>query len=162
MLRWIGRTHLEEGHPERRLQPSGALESAEASRLGADEAHALNWLAIASRARATWITRKSCMRAHARARRARHDDHLIAMIDQNLGTIANIRGKLDLALRSYESSLTRYRALHLTAYEAHVLNNMGMLYTDLGDWDNAERAYEQARDACESDRRSRPPARASR
>ena len=36
---------------------------------------------------------------------------LVAMIDQNLGIIANIQGNVALALLSYRSALERYRRL---------------------------------------------------
>jgi len=149
VLRWIGRTHLEEGHPDEALPIfERALGAAETAGDVGGEAHALNWIAIAEQSIGN-LDRSEDLYARARIRAVRAgDDLLVAMIDQNLGTVANIRGSLDLALDSYESSLRRYRALGLTHYEAHVLNNMGMLYTDLGDFANAESAYEQAYDAC--------------
>jgi putative nucleotidyltransferase with HDIG domain len=73
---------------------------------------------------------------------------LLAIIDQNLGTIANIRGNLELALRSYESSRNRFKALGMSSFEAHVLNNIGMVCTDLGHWDQAESAYGSACEVC--------------
>ena len=151
VLRWIGRTHVEEGRPEEALPIfERALMAAEAVADVGGEAHALNWIAIAEQSMGN-LDRSEELYARARVRAVRAgDDLLVAMIDQNLGTVANIRGTLDLALRSYESSLRRYRALGLGHYEAHVLNNMGMLYTDEGDFPNAEQAYEQARAACES------------
>jgi putative nucleotidyltransferase with HDIG domain len=151
VLRWIGRTHLEEGRPEEALPIfERALDAAEAVGDVGGEAHALNWIAIAEQSTGN-LDRSEELYARARIRAVRAgDDLLVAMIDQNLGTVANIRGALDLALDSYESSLRRYRALGLPHYEAHVLNNMGMLYTDLGDFANAEQAYAQAYDACRS------------
>ena len=149
VLRWMGRTHLEEGRPEEALPIfERALDAAENVGDVGGEAHALNCIAVAEQCVGN-LDRSEDLYARARIRAVRAgDDLLVAMIDQNLGTVANIRGSLDLALDSYESSLRRYRALGLTGYEAHVLNNMGMLYTDLGDFDNAEQTYQQAYDAC--------------
>lgn len=149
VLRWIGRTHVEEGRPNAALPIfEQALAAAEEADDMGGEAHALNWIGIAEQSIGN-LDRSEWLYGRARARAAQaNDDLLVAMIDQNLGTIANIRGTLDLALQSYESSLRRFRALGLVEHGARLLNNMGMLYTDLEDWDNAERAYEDAREVC--------------
>lgn len=149
VLRWIGRTHVEEGRPDAALLIfEQALAAAEEAADMGGEAHALNWIGIAEQSIGN-LDRSEYLYGRARTRAAQADDDLlVAMIDQNLGTIANIRGTLDLALQSYQSSLQRFRALGLVEHEARLLNNMGMLYTDLEDWTNAERAYEDARRIC--------------
>lgn len=149
VLRWIGRTYVEDGNSNTALAifEDALLAAEQASDIGG-EAHALNWIAIAEQSLGN-LDRSEELYGRARARAAQaKDDLLIAMIDQNLGTIANIRGTLDLALRSYESSRRRFQTLGLAEHEARPLNNMGMLYTDLEDWTNAELAYENAREAC--------------
>lgn len=149
VLRWIGRTHVEEGRPDAALPIfEQALAAAEEANDLGGEAHALNWIGIAEQSIGN-LDGSEGLYGRARVRAAQAgDDLLVAMVDQNLGTIANIRGTLDLALQSYESSLHRFRALGLVGHEARLLNNMGMLYTDLEDWANAERAYEGARKVC--------------
>ncbi|MDQ2890133.1 MAG: HD domain-containing protein [Gemmatimonadota bacterium] len=151
LLRWIGRAHAQEGNPNVGIT---ALEQAvEVARVAADsgaEAHALNGLAIIEQTVGN-IDRSEELYALARSRAAdAGDEMLLAMLDQNLGTAANIRGNLELALQLYESSKTRFKALGLSSYEAHVLNNVGMVCTDLGQWDDAEHAYDAACDACAS------------
>ena len=151
LLRWIGRAHSEEGNPVRGIE---ALEQAvEVSRAAGDigaEAHALNGLAIVEQTRGN-IDRSEELYALARTRAADSgEEMLLAMLDLNLGTTANIRGNLELALQMYESSMMRFRSLGLSSYEAHVLNNVGMVCTDLGQWDRAESAYGAACAICAS------------
>lgn len=145
-LRCIGKTYLEEGDPEAALPVFHcALAAAEQAHECAAEAHALNWIAIATQSMGdTDRSEQLYVSARVRASEA-GDDLLVALVDQNLGTLANVRGTLTLALDSYRSSLQRFRALGLKHYEAVVLNNMGMVYTDLSEWTNAGDAYDQAR-----------------
>ncbi|HEV7839595.1 MAG TPA: HD domain-containing phosphohydrolase, partial [Gemmatimonadaceae bacterium] len=72
------------------------------------------------------------------------DSEAMAMIDQNLGTVASIRGDVDEALEAYQRSLAGYRALGMREQSAQVLNNIGLAYTDLGELDRAETAYAEA------------------
>jgi putative nucleotidyltransferase with HDIG domain len=77
---------------------------------------------------------------------------LVAIVEQNLGVIANMRGDLPRALRHYRASLAGYRELGLDQYVANLLNNIGLAYADLGRWDDAERTYLEALElssACE-------------
>lgn len=72
------------------------------------------------------------------------DQRLVALTAHNLGIIENIRGDLNGALAHYETSAAAYRALGLQQDLCGILNNLGMLYTDLERWDEAERAYQEA------------------
>lgn len=151
LRRWIGRAHVEEGAPNlaRPILQRAVADAEEAGDVGA-QAHALNWLAIVEQTHGD-LDRSEELYARARiCAAAAHDQLLLAMLDQNLGTIANIRGNLKLALRSYQSSRNRFKALGLSSYEAHVLNNVGMVSTDLGHWDQAETAYIAACEASTS------------
>lgn len=75
----------------------------------------------------------------------RIDDAALAVnVEQNLGTIANIRGDCERALERYQSALARYRAMGDTHGAARVLNNIGMAYVDMQRWEDAETAYDQA------------------
>jgi putative nucleotidyltransferase with HDIG domain len=69
---------------------------------------------------------------------------LVAMLDQNLGTVANIQGNFDEARWRYRQSLLGYRALGMERSMTQVLNNLGMLYTDLGEWRAAESSFSEA------------------
>jgi putative nucleotidyltransferase with HDIG domain len=72
------------------------------------------------------------------------DQRLAVMIEQNLGTIASIRGDTVVALTRFASALDRYRALEDDIGAARVLNNIGMAHTDQKQWAEAERAFDQA------------------
>jgi putative nucleotidyltransferase with HDIG domain len=72
------------------------------------------------------------------------------MTAQNRGVIANVRGDLMRALSHYEESLVAYRQLALSREVCGVLNNVGMLHTDLEQWEKADRAFREALDLAES------------
>jgi putative nucleotidyltransferase with HDIG domain len=76
------------------------------------------------------------------------DERLTAMIAQNLGIIASLRGDLVAALDHYGASLITYRAAGLRDYVGPVLNNMGLVYTQLDRLDEAQAAYDDAVVAC--------------
>ena len=76
------------------------------------------------------------------------DVKLAAMVEHNLGTIADLRGDLDEAIRHYETSLTAYRQLGLDEQVGNVLNNMGVAYAHLSKWEEAERIYLEALAMC--------------
>lgn len=150
LLRWIGRTHFHDGD----LDAAGdcyeaALSIAEIVGNEACSAHAVNMIA------GIWWRRGALDEAERLYLRARElggrggDPTLVAMIEQNLGIIANIRGDFQRAKRRYAASLAGYRALGLTAYVGPLLNNLGMLHTHRKQWRQAEDAYEQALAACQ-------------
>ena len=87
------------------------------------------------------------MQAGAEARMV-GDVKLAAMVEQNLGTIANMRGDLANAIRHYETSLAGYRELGLDEQVGNLLNNMGMAHARLGQWPDAERTYLEALALC--------------
>ena len=87
------------------------------------------------------------MQAGAEARLV-GDVKLAAMVEQNLGTIANMRGDLSSAIRHYETSLAGYRELGLDEQVGNLLNNMGMAHARLGEWQDAERTYLEALALC--------------
>src|SRR5436853_265669 len=72
------------------------------------------------------------------------DAEALAMIDQNLGTVASIRGDVRRALEAFHLSLDGYRTLGMKDQAAQVLNNIGLAYSDLGELDRAETAYADA------------------
>jgi putative nucleotidyltransferase with HDIG domain len=77
-----------------------------------------------------------------------HAYDLVAMVEQNLGNIASIRGDLSGALALFQASLAGYRRLGLHDYVGPLLNNIGRLQTELGDWQSAERTLDEARKHC--------------
>src|SRR5205807_2745730 len=72
------------------------------------------------------------------------DAEALAMIDQNLGTVASIRGDVRRALEAFHLSLDGYRTLGMKDQAAQVLNNIGLAYSDLGELDRAASAYAEA------------------
>jgi putative nucleotidyltransferase with HDIG domain len=149
VLRWIGRTYTEEGDPDTAFSVlERAVAAAEESGDVGVEAHALNGLAVIEQTLGN-LDRSEELYIRARSRAAAaNEELLLAVLDQNLGTVANIRGNLELALQSYGSSRKRFHELGRSSYEAHLLNNVGMVLTDLGRWEDAEGAYSSACDAC--------------
>lgn len=67
-----------------------------------------------------------------------------AKIALNLGVIANIQGTLDLARRHYTQSLGLFREADDERGAALALHNIGMLHSDLGEWDEADEAFRDA------------------
>ncbi|HVE77618.1 MAG TPA: diguanylate cyclase [Gemmatimonadaceae bacterium] len=145
LLRWIGRTYQVEGNLEAALDCLGAA-LAVAEALGDDVAagHAINLQAICH-----WhqgrLDEAEALYLRARERALRVGERkLAAMIAQNLGVVAKIRGDLTKALHYYQSSLGEYRALGLARDAVGALNNLGMCFTDLQRWDAAEQVYDEA------------------
>lgn len=68
----------------------------------------------------------------------------------NLGIIANIEGDFDAAQSNYIRSRAAFQQADDAAGEALALNNIGMLYADLHNWDSADNAFAQCLDLCES------------
>ena len=147
-LRWLGRVYLEQGN---RGAAIDVLEAAVAAATQAGSAsaiaQALNVVAI------VYQTGGDLDRAELVYREARgtaesiRDSAPMAMIDQNLGTVASIRGDIREALEAFQRSLAGYKALGMRDQAAQVLNNIGLAYTDLGQLDRAEAAYAEAAEA---------------
>jgi putative nucleotidyltransferase with HDIG domain len=75
------------------------------------------------------------------------DRRLVAMVAQNRGIIATVRGDFSVALGHYRASLAAYKSLGHVPQLCGVLNNIGMVHTDLGQWGDAEQAFNEAIDA---------------
>jgi putative nucleotidyltransferase with HDIG domain len=69
---------------------------------------------------------------------------LSVMTQQNLGTLANIRGDTVTALQRYRSALEGYEDLQDDQAMVWVLNNMAMAYVDLERYTEADGAYTRA------------------
>jgi len=76
------------------------------------------------------------------------DVKLLAMVEQNLGTIASMHGDLTRAIKHYERSLNGYRELGLDEQVGNLLNNMGLAHAHLMQWEEAERIYLEALAMC--------------
>jgi diguanylate cyclase (GGDEF)-like protein/putative nucleotidyltransferase with HDIG domain len=150
LLRWIGRTHASEGNlaaAEDCLEASLAVAEAAADRVNV--AHAVNLQGIVHFYRGEL---EAAARIYLEARSIAEEAgeiKLMAMLDQNLGVLANIRGDLPAALSHYQSCLAGLRSLGADESTIDALNNIGMLYTDLRRWEEAEQAFEEALHLCE-------------
>jgi len=147
-LRWLGRVYLEQGN---RGAAIDVLEAAVAAATQAGSpsaiAHALNVVAIVHQTGGD-LDRAELMYREARSTaESIRDSEAMAMIDQNLGTVASIRGDIQEALEAFQRSLQGYKTLGMRDQAAQVLNNIGLAYTDLGQLDRAEAAYTEAAQA---------------
>jgi putative nucleotidyltransferase with HDIG domain len=145
LLRRVARCFVEEANFEAAddcLNAAECVARAQGDAVGV--AHATNLRAIAAQQQGDLSGAAELYHA---ARRQAHDagaTALVAMLDQNLGTVANIQGDFDEARWRYRQSLLGYRALGMERSMTQVLNNLGMLYTDLGEWRAAESSFSQA------------------
>jgi HD-GYP domain-containing protein (c-di-GMP phosphodiesterase class II)/predicted negative regulator of RcsB-dependent stress response len=145
LLRRVARCFIEQADFDAAVDCLDAAEaSAIAHRDAVGVAHATNLRAIcAQQTGDLTLAERFYVRARAQAARA-NASALVAMVEQNLGTVANIRGDLEKARRHYMACLQRYRALGMERPVTQVLNNLGMLYTDLGEWRAAENSFADA------------------
>ncbi|MGH7470872.1 MAG: HD domain-containing phosphohydrolase [Longimicrobiales bacterium] len=150
LLRWIGSTHRADGDLDAAAdcyQLSFAC--AELNVHTVDMAHALNWLAVVEQERGHM---QSAHELYARGRllalRA-GEARLAAMIGQNLGSIAVIRGQHARAVRHYQRSLHSYRALGDLQSTATLLNNLALVQMDRARWQQAADILTEAAALCE-------------
>ncbi|MDO8502091.1 MAG: HD-GYP domain-containing protein [Gemmatimonadaceae bacterium] len=144
-LRLLGRAYLERGdRGAARDVLEAAVAAAEQARRPAAVARALNVVAILEQTVGN-LEEAAALYVLARGQaQAAGDGALVAMIDQNAGTVASIRGDTRGALESFRLSLAGYQSLGMTDYAGQVLNNMGLAFVDLGAHRSAESAYAEA------------------
>jgi putative nucleotidyltransferase with HDIG domain len=144
-LRFLGRAYLERGdRSAARDVLEVAVASAQQANRPAAVARALNVVAILEQTVGD-LEAAANLYVTARQQATTADDKgLVAMIDQNAGTVANIRGDTRAALDSFQLSLAGYQSLGMTDYAGQVLNNMGLAFADLGAYKSAESAYADA------------------
>src|SRR5437763_4431976 len=144
-LRWLGRVYLEQGN---RGAAMDVLEAAVAAATQAGSssaiAQALNVVAIVHQTGGDLDLAESMYTEARITAQSIRDAEALAMIDQNLGTVASIRGDGRRALEAFHLSLDGYRTPGMKDQAAQVLNNIGLAYSDLGDLDRAEAAYTEA------------------
>ena len=151
ILRRIARTHVDDGQFDIALDClSAALAVAEAIGETLGVAHAFNSMAGCHLLRGNL---DEAIALYARAQECAAltgEERLKAMIAQNLGIIASMRGDLAAALDHYASSLVTYRSAELREYVGPVLNNMGLVYTQLERFEEAQAAYDEAVAHCDA------------
>jgi putative nucleotidyltransferase with HDIG domain len=69
---------------------------------------------------------------------------LAIMVDQNLGTIASIRGDNETAFTRYRAALQRYEQADDVQGAAWVLNNLGMVHAEVQQWSEAAACFNRA------------------
>ena len=144
-LRWLGRAYLELGN---RGAAMDVLEAAVAAASAAGSpsaiAQALNVVAIVHQTGGDLDLAESRYTEARITAQSIGDAEALAMIDQNLGTVASIRGDIRRALEAFKLSLEGYRTLGRRDEAAQVLNNIGLAYSDLGQLTQAAEAYAEA------------------
>ena len=78
------------------------------------------------------------------------DGHLVSLTEQNLGALAVLRGDLPGALSRLESVLRYHEESGDRKEIVRVLNNMAMVYTQLGRWEEAASAFDRATEVATS------------
>lgn len=145
LLRWIGTVHRQRGDLEAATEAyEASLAIAEAAELPSEMASALNVLGIVAQFRAAVDDAKALYERGRALADLAGDERLGAMIDLNIGTLANTQGEVRVAQASYRSALGRFRKLGDDVAAARSLNNLGMACVDVEDWDGAEASFDEA------------------
>lgn len=150
IIRWIGSAHLKEGDSEAAIDCfTASLTIAELNADSSNEAYALNSIA-ACHLQAGELDQADHFYSAAATRGVEVEGEsnrlkLLGMVHHNRGIIANIRGELDSALECYLASLEVFNSLGEDKFRAQLLNNLGMIYTDLRRWQDARTCFEQSR-----------------
>jgi putative nucleotidyltransferase with HDIG domain len=151
LLRWIGRTHFEESSfdvGEDCLD--AALAVAEAGGNDGDIAHALNQIAAGSHLRGDIDAADEQYRLAATFADRSADTRLQAMVAQNRGIIASMRGDWTSALDHYGASLHAYGALGLDELRGVLLSNRALTFLRLNRLDDAEVTLHEALAICDA------------
>jgi putative nucleotidyltransferase with HDIG domain len=150
LVRWVARTYIQESELDAARDCAiAALAISEASADEAGLGHAENILAIVE-----WRL-SNLDEADRLFRRAHHsaqvagEVRLAAMTASNIGVIASVRGDDGAARWYFESALRDARAGGLADQAVAALVNLGLLHTHLGRYDNADRAFVEARELAE-------------
>jgi putative nucleotidyltransferase with HDIG domain len=145
ILRWLGRVHFERGEYEQAgVAFESSLVAAQRLNLRKECASALNAMAAVAQFRGTLDVAEALYERAGIIADEVGADRLSAIIDMNLGTLASIRGDLGTSLMRYQSSHDRFRKMNDTRSAGHVLNNIGLLHSDVGEWAAAELSYNAA------------------
>jgi putative nucleotidyltransferase with HDIG domain len=145
ILRRIGRTYLDDGDVAACMDClDAALAVAEGNDNAGEIAHTVNVMAISYNQRGLLEEAIPLYHEAARMARVAGDERLVAMVEQNLGVIASMRGDFATALQHHTTSLERYRSLGLRQELARQLSNIGLAYAKLGRGGEADDAYTEA------------------
>jgi len=144
-LRWLARAYLEQGNRAAALDVlDAAVAAADVTGSPLAVAQALNVVGIVYQMGGDLDQAGAMYEAAREKAESSRDGALIAMIDQNIGTVAIIRGDLRAALEAFRLSHLGYQALGMRSHEGGILNNIGLVYVELGQLSDAEAAYTDA------------------
>ena len=145
LYRWMGTVNAERGNLEEAHQRfTASLDVAQAASLKEQTGSALVSLASVELLRGN-LDGAADLYLQARViAEETGEERLVALIDMNLGIIANIQGNVAVALLSYRSSLERYRRLGDDFSSTRALNNLGMAHVDLAEWEAADACFGEA------------------
>jgi len=145
ILRRVGRTYIDDGDYAAGLDCLTAAQAvAEASGNASELAHTTNVMAISYWQRGLLDEARALYEEAGRIARVAADDRLVAMVEQNMGVIASMRGDEETALAHHIRSLEQYRSLGMQEQLGRQLSNIGLAYAVLGRTDEARRAYAEA------------------
>jgi diguanylate cyclase (GGDEF)-like protein/putative nucleotidyltransferase with HDIG domain len=151
LTRWIGRTFLVEGDLDAAAEHArSSLRIAEDGNVVQAVAHALNLLGACAQHRGVLDEARSLYLSAERHASEAGELSLVTMVRLNLGVIANIQGDLAGALEHYREGLSVAKRIELFDSVIFALNNLGMVLTDLGRWEEARVAFDEALGYCES------------
>ena len=146
ILRRIGRLHLDDGDVSAGQDClAAALAVAQALGDASQTAHTINVLAISYWQRGFLEEATSLYYEALEMAKVAKDSKLVALVEHNLGVIASMHGDLRQALEHYHRCLIGYRELGMNEETAGLLNNIGMAYASLEQWQEAETTYAEAR-----------------
>jgi putative nucleotidyltransferase with HDIG domain len=151
LVRRVARTYLDEGQIEAAEDCLvAALAISESIKDFGGIAHAMNLMAVTNGQRGDLDNAERISATALVFAKTAGDNRLAAMISQNLGIAASVRGDANSALDHLASSLVTYRAAGLRDRLGPVLNNMGLVYTQLDRLDEAHAAYDEAVTHCDA------------
>jgi tetratricopeptide (TPR) repeat protein len=145
VLRWQASTMLQRGHvahAERLYRRS--LRVADALGYDSGRAHGLNCLGLVFQRRRDLSTAGALFHAAAAVAERCNDRRLLAMIHQNIGNLADVRGERAAARTHYRWSLRLFEATKDVEGMTWVLNNLGLLDVAEGRLEEADRSYARA------------------
>jgi tetratricopeptide (TPR) repeat protein len=146
VLRWKGSVLRDRGSYGASVELyNQSLAVSDAAAYPVGRAHALNCLGTVAQLRGELVDAERLYGDAARLAHRIADRTLSAMIQQNLGILAEEQGRSDEAVAHFRLALSAFEQGHDSAAILWVLNNLGVLYTRERAFARASEALERAR-----------------
>ena len=145
LLRAIGRLHFVRGDYDRAAEVFD-LSLEQASRIE-DRSHtaaALNCRGVVEQFRGHMEAAQVYYERPGRMAEETANSRLTALVEQNLATLATVRGDYEAALDHNRNALAMFRGLGEQLSSARVMNNIGTLHADMGEHGHAELSFRGA------------------